>query len=128
MKKADLKVLETLAKDPEVKGKKLIERVIWLNTTKPKYEVGQLVVFSDRARTINGSKVINWVGRIKEVEPNSAEKFYFYTLDVKYKNKDGVVKETFGYGKEFELKSTRKKDDVNYPLNNKSEDMISVRF
>ena len=126
MKKADLKVLETLAKDPEVKGKKLLERVIWLNTTKPKYEVGQLVVFSDRARTINGSTVIDWVGRVKEIRPNSEEKFYFYILDVKYKDKNGVVKETFGNGKECALKSTRKKDDVNYPLNNKSEDMISL--
>lgn len=127
MERKDINTLKRLVSE-NVKGKKLLERVIWLNTTKPKYEVGQLVIFSDRARTINGSKVINWVGRVKEVRPNSEEKFYFYILDVKYKDKDGVVKETFGNGKEFELNSTRKKDDVNYPLNNKSEDMIAIRF
>jgi hypothetical protein len=128
MERKDINTLKRLVSEENVKGKKLLERVIWLNTTKPKYKVGQLVIFSDRARTINGSKVINWVGRIKEVSPNSKEKFYFYELTVKYKDKDGVVKETFGYGKEFELNSTRKKDDVNYPLNNKSEDMIAIRF
>ncbi len=128
MKKSELNVLEKLVNDPEVKGKKLLERVIWLNTTKPKYEVGQIVIFSDPARTINGTKVIDWVGIVKNIRPNSEERFYFYELTVKYKNANGVIEETSGYGKEFALKSTRKKDDVNYPLNNKREDSISVRF
>lgn len=125
MERKDINTLKRLVEE-NVKGKRLLERVIWLNTTKPKYEVGQLVIFSHSGRTINGSKVINWVGRVKEIIPNSEEKFYFYELTVKFKNKNGLIEETFGYGKEFELKSTRKKDDVNYPLNNKSEDMIRI--
>ena len=125
MERKDINTLKRLVGE-NVKGKRLLERVIWLNTTKPKYEVGQLVTFSDCARTINGSKVINWVGRVKEISPNSEEKFYFYELVVKYKDKNGAIKETFGCAREFELKSTRKKEDVNYPLNNKSEDMISI--
>ena len=128
MERKDINTLKRLANEEDIKGKKLLERVIWLNTTKPKYEVGQLVVFSDRDRTINGSAVINWVGRVKAVKPNSKEKFYFYELTVKYKDINGVITETFGLGKEFELKSTRKQDDVNYPLNSKREDMIAIRF
>ena len=126
MNKTDLNVLKKLAKDPEVKGKKLLDRVIWLNTTTPKYEVGKLVKVSDPARTICGSKVIDWIGTIEEVYTIRDVYEYLYRVKVKYVNSQGIVKETTVCNSEYKIKTTRAKKDLNYPANTENGEYIDL--
>lgn len=128
MKKEDLKVLERLLKDPEVKGKKSLERFIWRNTTPPKFEKGKLVKVTDPKYTICGSKVVDWIGTVETIYTAYDENKYTYEIRVKYVDKNGNVKDSLVCVNEWQLKTTRAKKDLNYPLNTDDKETLDVRF
>lgn len=68
MKSSDLKVLERLAADPDVKGRKLLRKLIWYNTVQPKYNVGDCYCVTDPAMRIYGVPVKGFHARIAEVK------------------------------------------------------------
>ena len=121
MNKKDLEVLKRLMNDKDIKGKKSLERFIWLNTVPPKYEVGELVKVTDSSITINGSRVIDWIGRVEEITTVVGELKYTYQIKVKYIAKDNTTKETTVFANEYNMKKTRAKNDVNKPINTKEE-------
>ena len=128
MKKQDLKMLERLMNDKDIKGKKSLERFIWLNTVPPKYEVGELVKVTDSSRTINGSRVIDWIGRVEKITTVVGELKYTYQIKVKYISKDKTIKETTVFANEYNMKKTRAKKDINKPTNTKEEESIDIYF
>ena len=82
MKKSEIKMLQALLEQEDFKGKKLLERVIWLNTTSAKYKVGDFVKFTDIGHRIYGVPVKDFKGRVKEVVSNSRDRTYAYELEI----------------------------------------------
>ena len=82
MKKSEIKMLQALLEQEDFKGKKLLERVIWLNTTSAKYKVGDFVKFTDIGHSVYGVPVKDFKGRVKEVMSNSRARTYAYELEI----------------------------------------------
>ena len=45
--KKQLNTLNEMLNDTDITGKNLIKKIIWMNTVKTKYKVGDKVIFSD---------------------------------------------------------------------------------
>ena len=82
MTKTELNTLQKLIEKEDTKGKKLLERVIWLNTTSAKYNVGDFVKFTDLGHRIYGVPVKDFKGKVKEVMSNSQNKTYNYEIEI----------------------------------------------
>lgn len=88
MTKAEIKKLQELLAKEDTKGKKLLERVIWLNTTSAKYNVGDFVKFTDYGHSVYGVPVKDFKGRVKQVMSNSQDRNYNYELEIIVGTKD----------------------------------------
>lgn len=88
MKKSEIKKLQELLANEDTKGKKLLERVIWLNTTSAKYNVGDFVKFTDIGHSVYGVPVKDFKGKVKEVLSNSRDRTYSYELEIIVGTKD----------------------------------------
>lgn len=128
MKKTDLNVLERLLNEEGIKGKKLLRQFIWVNTVPSKYNVGDKVKVTDRRTTINGSRVIDWIGTVEKVRTVMSELRYTYDIKVKYITKDNVVKETKVFVNEYDVKKTRAKNDINKPINTKDGQTTDINI
>lgn len=82
MTKTELNTLQKLIEKEDTKGKKLLERVVWLNTTKPKYAIGDCYVVTDRGHYIYGVPVINMNAKILDIHSDSRNKLYHYDLEL----------------------------------------------
>lgn len=81
MTKNQLKVLNELMKDQQFKGKRLLKRIIWLNTVEPKYQIGECYKVTDTSRTILGERVVNFKAKIVEIKTMAYDEEYYYTLE-----------------------------------------------
>lgn len=109
-KKQISKLLEALLNAEGVKGKKLLERVLWLNTTKAKYNVGDVVIFSSPGSYIYGVPVRSFYGVITKINYFSDCHIISYSIDCPYTTKDGRSGITYQATKEgnIERKTTKK--------------------
>lgn len=82
MNKTDIKKLQDILAKEDTLGKKLLERVIWLNTVPAKYQVGDFVKFTDFGHRIYGVPVKDFKGKIVKVTSNSADRFYTYQVEI----------------------------------------------
>ena len=113
MKKSDLKKLEEMRNDPTVKGKKLIDGVIWLNTVKPMFKMGECFEVSDIGHRVYGVPVHNFHAEIKEVSLFWQDKYIQYKLVAHLKVGDKET-DTFIYKDERDLMRRRKAlDNIN---------------
>lgn len=94
MKEKYLEVLNEMLNDEEVKGKRRIEDLIWLNTVKPKFNVRDKVRFSSRGAYICDVPIHDFHGVITEIRKFPMDKLIQYKIWFKYIGKSGVVKET----------------------------------
>lgn len=126
MKKTQLNALQKMLEDENVKGKKLLERVLWLNTTEPKYKVGDCYEVSDRGHRVYGNPVKNFTAKIVEVRVNSIDRVYTYKLEAQVKCGEKETTTNI-YKSESELKYCRKcKDKVNELAEAKSKYVESL--
>ncbi len=88
MEKKELTILEKLLQDDEVRGKQLLERFIWVNTTQPKYNIGDCYVISDLGHQVYEEPIINKKGRIINIESCSREKRYLYIFELEFETVD----------------------------------------
>ena len=95
MNKKQVKVFEQLLNDKDFKGKKELEHLLWLNTSKPKYKVGDYVWVTNRLRKLYGQEVADFKGRIAEVYSfdHSNEWHYRVEMVVLIENERTVVNE-----------------------------------
>lgn len=112
MKKSQIKVFEELLQNNDFKGKKALRHLLWLNTTEPKFKVGDKVIFSDSSQRTYGVPMINFVGYIEKVFTHSDSEKYLYGINVPIKN---GKKEHTGYAccSEYDLKVCKTKKEVN---------------
>ena len=106
MKKSEIKALEALYAQEGVKGKRLIQGVLWLNTVKPQYKVGDKVKVTDRAMKICGERVVEWNAVVKEIKYWWRDQLITYITEVTY-TLDGVEKKTTVAANEGDIKKSR---------------------
>ena len=66
MNKKQITVFKELLADPNFKGKKSLEHLLWLNTTEPKYKEGDCFKVTDHGHTIDRAKIHSLVLHLKE--------------------------------------------------------------
>ena len=101
MKKSELKVLESLLQNEDVKAKKSLERFIWANTSAPAFNEGDVVCVYAPRNYVYGNKMDNYVGRVTKIITNVREMCYtcqvtmeFLVDDTEYKSVDLCVLES----------------------------------
>lgn len=128
MKKSQVKVFEELLQDSDFKGKKQLRHLLWLNTSKPKYSVGQFVTVSNYSHSVYGHPVINFKAKITGINSFTTDNEWHYEMemDVTCGDKHAIIKE---YARESELKGGVKSNrNVLGTAKSEHEDALSVRF
>ncbi len=83
MTKEQIAVFEDLLKDPNFKGKKSLNHLLWLNTAPQKGKVGECFTCRADGRTkIYGNRVRLFNGKIKEISAFITGECWYYTLEV----------------------------------------------
>ena len=84
MTNEQIKVFEELLADETFKGKQQLNHLLWLNTNKPKFKVGDCFVVSDRGVKVFGYPVIYFKAKIDKVTAwkDKEEWYYHLTMDV----------------------------------------------
>lgn len=83
--KTQLNNLNKLKGDRELKGSQLLERYIWLNTVRPKYKIGDKIIFSSSIGVTHfGNLVDNFKGVITNIRFDSIGKTVVYTIEYDY--------------------------------------------
>ena len=81
MTKQQIKVFEELLKDKDFKGKKALKHLLWLNTSKPKFKVGDCFIVSDPGHRIGNFPVKDFKAKIIEISSWRDEEDWFYHLE-----------------------------------------------
>ena len=113
MKKSQIKVFEELLQDKNVRGKKWLRYLLWLNTTDPKYKEGDCFEVSDRGHRVYGYPVKDFKAKVVNVSSmlNCFEWRYELEAEVECDGKTTTVKV---YQDESELSRAKKcKDNKN---------------
>ena len=82
MTKSELNTLQKLMEKEDTKGKKFIDQFIWLNTTKPKYTIGNYYIITDTGHRIYGVPIQNKKGKLVEIKHILPQKQYVYTFEL----------------------------------------------
>ena len=102
MKKSQIKVFEELLKDETFKGKERLRTLLWLNTTAPKFKIGQCVKVTDYGHSVYGHQVIDFKGKVVAIREGFGRQYqYELDMDIICGNKHTVVKQ---FSLESELK------------------------
>lgn len=86
MTPTQIKTFQKLLEDPSFKGKKQLKYLLWLNTSEPRFKIGDCFKITDHGRTIYGYPVRDFKAMITEVKTygmNVPE--YQYTLQMEIK-------------------------------------------
>ncbi len=94
MTKKQINAFEELLQDSDFKGKNQLRHLLWLNTTKPKFKLGDKVIFTDSKQRTYGVPMINFIGYIKGISSFKNENEYYYDIAVPVRNGN---KEHTGY-------------------------------
>lgn len=88
MTKSELNTLQKLMEKEDIKGKKLLDQFIWLNTSKPKYEIDNYYEVTDIGHRIYGVPIENKKGKLIEIKHISSEKKYVYVFELEFETTD----------------------------------------
>lgn len=89
MTKSELNTLQKLMEKEDIKGKKLLDQFIWLNTSKPKYGIGNYYIITDMGHRIYGVPVQNKKGKLIEIKHMLSTKQYVYMFELEFETTDG---------------------------------------
>ena len=89
MTKSELNTLQKLMEKEDIKGKKLLDQFIWLNTSKPKYTIGNYHIITDIGHRIYGVPLENKKAKLIEIRTISSEKQYLYKFELEFETTDG---------------------------------------
>lgn len=82
MTKTELEILQKLSEKPNTKGVQLLDSFIWLNTTKPKYEIGEYHIVSNPGSYIANNEILGMQAKITCVIPESSSMKYKYICEI----------------------------------------------
>lgn len=89
MTKSELNTLQKLMEKEDTKGKKLLDQFIWLNTSKPKYGIGNYYIITDIGHRIYGVPIQNKKGKLIEIKHILSQKQYAYEFELEFETTDG---------------------------------------
>lgn len=81
MTKQQIKVFEDLLKDKDFTGKKALKHLLWLNTSTPKFKVGDCFIVSDPGHRVGNFPVKDFKAKIVKISSWRDEEDWFYTLE-----------------------------------------------
>jgi hypothetical protein len=124
MKKSDIKKIENIINQDNIKGKILLKEFLWVKTTEPKFKIGDKVLFSDLSRRVYGVVVKDFVGTIKSWRywydrENPNKSFIRYEIEFIF-NEEKFT----SYQIERNIKKTRKTNNDNKKIKNDTRDCI----
>lgn len=125
--KKQLNTLNEMLNDTYITGKNLIKKIIWMNTVKTKYKVGDKVIFSDHrlGLRVYGTRVIDFVGVITEIKFSLVDDDKTTVYEIEYKLSNGETKKI--WVKEFEIsRKTTTKNLVNKVGNGETSFILSI--
>lgn len=102
MTQKQIKVFEELLESKETKGKKLLHYLLWMNTTEPKFKIGECFEVTDRGHRMFGYPVQNFKARITATNTFLREEEWRYELELEVEC-DGKIATTKVYKYEHEL-------------------------
>lgn len=82
MTKEQKEALTKLLSDEGIKGKELIKRVLWLNDSSPKFNVGDCYKVTDRGHRLYGNEIVNFNGKIVEITRSKFANEFVYKFEV----------------------------------------------
>lgn len=82
MTQSQIKVFNELLADKNFKGKSQLKHLLWLNTEKPKYEIGECFKVTDYSHRIFGHPVVNFNAKIVNIFCWRNEEKYDYKLEM----------------------------------------------
>lgn len=82
MTKTELEILQKLREKPDTKGVPWLDRFIWLNTTKPKYEIGEYHLVSNPGSYIAHIEILDMRAKLTGVIPESSSSKYKYICEI----------------------------------------------
>lgn len=89
MTKSELNTLQKLMKKEDIKGKKLLDQFIWLNTSKPKYGIGNYYIITDIGHRVYGLPIQNKKAKLIEIRSILIKKQYLYKFELEFETTDG---------------------------------------
>lgn len=103
MSKQQIKVFNELLESADFKGKKSLKHLLWLNTSKPKFEIGNCFKVTEHGHRVYGKQVIDFNAKIVRIYSMKDENEWYYELDMicKCGDKETTVKQ---YAAENELR------------------------
>ena len=75
------KVFEDLLEDDNFIGKKSLTHLLWLNTTKPKYKIGDCFLVTEPHHRVYGHPVKDFRGKITKITTYIHTEEYYYTFE-----------------------------------------------
>lgn len=82
MKQSQIKVFKELLADKDFLGKDQLRHLLWLNTNKPMYKVGECFKVTDYSRRIFGHQVVNFKAKIVSVHVWKTTDEFYYNLEM----------------------------------------------
>jgi hypothetical protein len=94
MNKKQIAVFKELLADPNFKGKKSLEHLLWLNTSEPKFKAGDCFKVTDHGHTIAGHPVKNFNAKIVKSYCFKTENQWYYEMEmaIEYNGKHSTSK------------------------------------
>ncbi len=89
MTKTELNTLQKLMEKEDTKGKKLLDKFIWLNTSKPKYTIGNYYIITGIGHRIYGVPVKNKKAKLIGIRHMLSDKKHLYEFELKFETTDG---------------------------------------
>lgn len=111
MSEQQIKVFYELLQSADFKGKKDLRFLLWLNTSKPKYEIGECFKVTEYGHRVFGQQVIEFNAKIVRIYSQRFVEEWFYELEMicKCGDKETTVKQ---YAAEHKL-STQADGNIN---------------
>lgn len=82
MTKTELEILQKLREKSDTKGIQWLDRFIWLNTSKPKYEIGEYHLVSNPGSYIANNEILGMRAKLTGVIPESSSSKYKYICEI----------------------------------------------
>ena len=126
MDKQQTQVFEELLKDPTFKGKDQLKHLLWLNTSTPKFAVGEFVKVTNYSHRIYGHQVVDFNAKVVKHNSFKHSNQWHYELEMEV-TCDGKTKTFEEFASEIDIKGGAT-DNKNLLSSSKSKhsDEISV--
>lgn len=115
MTKEQIKVFEELLKDENFIGRDRLKFLLWCNTVKPKFNMGDCFKVSEPRHKVYGHPIRNFKGKVIKIYTNtlSQKEEWFYTLELSIEYNNEIHTTTVCKGESDLTSCERCNDNIN---------------